>query len=221
MNTVAPPCTSLTLSPTLTRAIPFCRKRISSEVGWRCASILPPTGRSSVPNTKCVELPFCGSTSRIKREGRPCTPSRGLHTRRSPSFFSRINGVGFCDCFCGSNGVTAEPQINNVQSPMIRGAYRIRPPATQSTAQAQRRASQPDRLLLYSGDGFQFCREVPQERRSVHELHAANLVAFFPDFQNHLDYIIDMTLCVNAARNRQPHQVHACGLVEHQGPDLD
>ena len=48
INTVAPLCTSLEEPARFTRAVPFCKKRISSASGCLCISILPPGSRSSV-----------------------------------------------------------------------------------------------------------------------------------------------------------------------------
>src|SRR6516162_2340995 len=96
MKTVAPPCTSLVLSPRFTRALPFCRKRISSAPGCLWRSIDAPGGRSSVPKTRWDEPPLRRSTFRMNGPGwasQPLAPSMGLQTRRSPSFFSRIRGA--------------------------------------------------------------------------------------------------------------------------------
>jgi len=102
INIVAPPCTSLTLSPKLTFARPFCKKRISSDPGCLWRTIFPPGGKSSVPKTKCDEPPFCGSTFNMKRPGCPSNPSSGLQTRLSPSFFSRMSGATLLALVVGS-----------------------------------------------------------------------------------------------------------------------
>jgi serine/threonine protein kinase len=50
---------------------------------------------------------------------------------------------------------------------------------------------------------FQVRAEVAQERRFVGQAHAGDVGALLPDFQNYLDYIINVALGVDAAGNGQ------------------
>src|SRR6202158_6394172 len=63
--------------------------------------------------------------------------------------------------------------------------------------------------------------KVPQEWRLVGQAHAGDGLAVLPDFQNHLDYIVDMALGVDAARDGEADQVHLGGGGEHQRADFD
>src|ERR1700693_462069 len=63
--------------------------------------------------------------------------------------------------------------------------------------------------------------KVPQEWRLVSQAHAGNGLAVLPDFQYHLDYIVNMALGVDAARDGETDQVHLSGGGEHQRADFD
>src|ERR1700687_3301972 len=63
--------------------------------------------------------------------------------------------------------------------------------------------------------------KVPQKWRLVGQAHAGDGLAVLPDFQNHLDYIVDMALGVDAARDGEADQVHLRGGREHQRADFD
>ena len=46
-------------------------------------------------------------------------------------------------------------------------------------------------------------REMAEEWSFVGEVHAGNSVAILPDFQDYVYYVIDVTLRVDAAGNRE------------------
>lgn len=66
INTVDPPCTTLTELPKWTLAIPVSKYRISSAPGCLWAGMAPPLRMSAVKKTKCEEPPFLGSTFKMK-----------------------------------------------------------------------------------------------------------------------------------------------------------
>jgi hypothetical protein len=63
-------------------------------------------------------------------------------------------------------------------------------------------------------------REMPKEGGFVGQTHALDAVAILPDFEDHFDHIIDVTLGVNAAGNRKVDQVHLRCMSEHQRADF-
>lgn len=63
--------------------------------------------------------------------------------------------------------------------------------------------------------------EVPEERCFIGEAHAADAFALLPDFKNDLDEIIDVTLCVYAAWNREAHEVHSRSGGEDERANFD
>src|SRR5262249_26287192 len=58
-------------------------------------------------------------------------------------------------------------------------------------------------------------REMAQERRLFDNLHAADLVAPSVHLQNGLDYVVDVTLGVDAPRYRKPQQFVRRAFSEH------
>src|SRR4051812_15333392 len=64
------------------------------------------------------------------------------------------------------------------------------------------------------------CGEVAQEWGFVGQVHAGDLLAVLPDFQDDLDNVVDVALGVDAAGDRQADQVHLCGRGEHECPDF-
>ena len=48
-----------------------------------------------------------------------------------------------------------------------------------------------------------------------------NLLALLPDFEDDFHHVVDVALGVDAAGNRQAHEVHLGRGSEHQGADLD
>src|SRR2546428_5551004 len=61
---------------------------------------------------------------------------------------------------------------------------------------------------------------MPEKRRLVSELQAANPLATLPNLDGDLDDVVDVALGIDAARDRQTHQVHLGGFAEHQRADL-
>src|SRR5205809_3717224 len=76
-------------------------------------------------------------------------------------------------------------------------------------------------LPLGLSQWFQSRGEVAEERRLVRQAQAVNPLALPPDLQHNLDYVIDVALSVDAARDRQTHQVHVRGIAKHQGSDFN
>src|SRR5439155_25499295 len=76
-------------------------------------------------------------------------------------------------------------------------------------------------LPLGFSQWFQSRGEVAEERRLVRQAQALNPLALPPDLQHNLDYVIDVALSVDAARDRQTHQIHVRGIAKHQGSDFD
>src|SRR4051812_45570016 len=68
--------------------------------------------------------------------------------------------------------------------------------------------------------GLQMCGKVAQEWGFVGQVHAGDLLAVLPDFENDLDYIVDVALGIDAAGDRQADQVHLCCAREHQRADF-
>jgi hypothetical protein len=62
---------------------------------------------------------------------------------------------------------------------------------------------------------------VPEKWRLVQQIQSANRIAVLPDFQNYFDHVIYVALGVDAARDRQPDEVHFCRRSEHQCADLN
>jgi len=52
------------------------------------------------------------------------------------------------------------------------------------------------------GDGLKMCREVPQERCFIGEVHPLDLLAALPHTQNDFHDVVDMALRVHPARYR-------------------
>src|SRR5450631_3287281 len=120
MYTVAPACTSFTVSPKVTLAVPDCRKRISSALGCLCVTISPRGASSPVKKTRCEEPPFCGSTLMMKVSPGSGCPGQPLTTRRSPSAFSRTSGTVLgarVVCDGGPDGALLHPHERAAQTP--------------------------------------------------------------------------------------------------------
>src|SRR5215469_3016109 len=67
---------------------------------------------------------------------------------------------------------------------------------------------------------FKMRGEVAQERGFVGEAHPGDSLSILPNFEDHLDCIVDMALRVDAAWNGKANQIHFRGAGEHQGADF-
>jgi hypothetical protein len=79
----------------------------------------PPGAMSAVKKTRRDDPPFLGSTFKMNVSPGSGCPGQPRTTRRSPSFFSMISGVGvvaFAVCDCGVDGFVAQPQTRPAQT---------------------------------------------------------------------------------------------------------
>src|SRR5579864_7766474 len=72
----------------------------------------------------------------------------------------------------------------------------------------------------YISRGTQPRSEMTQSWRLLDQFQSAYSCTPAPHIQNYLDGIIDMALRINAAWNRQPHQIHIRVVAEHQGANF-
>ena len=70
-------------------------------------------------------------------------------------------------------------------------------------------------------DWLEMRGKVSQEWGFVGQVHALDVVAILPDFENDFDHVIDVALGVDAPWDGKADQVHLCGGGKHQGADFD
>src|SRR6516162_6636096 len=63
--------------------------------------------------------------------------------------------------------------------------------------------------------------EMAQKRRLFHDSHPADAVAIGIHLQDRLNHVIDVTLRIHPAWNRQPQELVTGGAAEHNRSDLD
>src|ERR1035441_1044395 len=76
-----------------------------------------------------------------------------------------------------------------------------------------------ERRRCHSAPRLEPATEMPQELRLPRDFVAPQLLLAFVDLENRLHHIVDVALCVDPPRNRQPQQLMLRVRAEHHRSD--